>query len=278
MHRQISSQLEHLRHSFSFRTSSSCVIYAPVLGLVNRRFSQSSAGRDVHPGLVQQMPQKSLLHVAKVGPADGCDWGVPHVCTGEDWREVSTLDLVPGDAPGLLLLVGASPAARAWARAAASAFGRPGGAVGMESGKVLDEASMEPGRVADGEGAVGLPASAGTGARGPRPQTLECSEGRAGVSQGAQAQTGSEASHCGRRPVRSHVVHVCGSAEAAAALLAAEGGARESQAGAKQPHIAVDSSVRWAALREVSSPQAYSISTGVFFQLGYCGVQRMRRS
>ena len=203
---------------------------------------------------------------------------MPHVGTGDDWREVSTLDLVPGDAPGLLLLVGASAAARAWARAAAPASGSPGRAVGMGSGKVSDGASMEPGRVADGEGAAGLPASAGAGARAPRPQTLECSEGRAGVSQGAQAQTGSEASHGGRRPVRVHVAHVCGSAEAAAALLAAGGGARESQAGAERPHIAVDSSGRWAALREVSSPQACSVSARVFFQLGYCGVQRMRRS
>lgn len=202
---------------------------------------------------------------------------------GEEWREVSTLDLVPADSPRLLLLVGAGPAARAWALAAASTSAAPGscspgGAAGIDPGRVLDGDSMEPGWVSNGVSSLGLPTCAGTEAREPTPQVPGWTEGRASGLQGAQAQTGSEARHCGQRPLRIHVVHVCGSAEAAAALLAAQGGARESQAGAARSHTAVDLSGRWAALREVGFRRTVSASSDFSFHLRCCGVQRMRRS
>ena len=240
--------------------------------------AESCWARWAHPGLVQQMPQK-LRCRCRVGPAEG---KVPCACAGADWREVSTLDLVPGDAPGLLLLVGGGPAARAWARAAALALDgpgscSPGGAAGLDPGRVLNEASMEPGRLIDGESVESLPSSAGMEAMEPMAQTLERSEGRAGgqLDAQAQAQTGSEARQCGQRPPCIRVVHVCRSAEAATALLAAEGAAAwESQAGAARPRVAVDPSSRWATLREVGLCKNASLS----FRSGYCGVQRMRRS
>lgn len=166
--------------------------------------------------------------------------------SGEDWREVSTLDLVPMDSPDLLLLVGGGPAARIWVHAAALATAGPvscslGGAAGME-----------PGRVTDGENALGLPTCTGREVREAVLQTLKCSKSRAGWPQCAQAQMGRGARYHGQRPLSIRTVHVCGSAEAAAALLAAEGGAAwDHQAGAARPRIAVDSGGRWATLREV---------------------------
>ena len=184
------------------------------------------------------------------------------MCAGEDWREVSTLDLVPGDTPGLLLLVGAGPAARTWACAAAPASGPPGSC----------SPGMEPGRVAGEESAEGRPSSTGTEVREPTPQTAECSIGTAGGRPDAEIPTGSEARHCGKRPLRIHVVHVCGSVAAAGALRVAEDGAAwSSQAGAARPRTAIDPSGRWATLREVGSLQTCSVSSDCFLQSGSCG-------
>lgn len=223
--------------------------YALVLGLVGRRCTSCKV---VLGGMSTLALSNRYPEAEAAGAEQGQLKAVPCACAGADWREVSTLDLVPGDAPGLLLVVGAGPAARVWARAAASASGPPGSC----------SPGMEPGRALNGESAEGPPTRTGTEARGPTPQTGVCSIDTSGGRRDAEIPTGSEARHCGERPLRIHVVHVCASAEAAAALLAAEGGAAwKPQAGAVQPCIALDLSGRWAALRDVGFPHILSVSS-----------------
>ena len=111
---------------------------------------------------------------------------------------------------------------------------------------------MGVGPCTDVDSAEDMPGSGGGETRDAIPHTLECSEGEAGGPQGAQAQAGSGAGPRAQQPLRIHVVHVCGSAEAAAARLAAQSGAAcLPQAGAARPRVAVDMSGRWATLREV---------------------------
>ena len=105
-------------------------------------------------------------------------------------------------------------------------------------------------------------------------QTLERSEGRAGGRPVARAQTGGGARLRRRSPLRIHVVHVCGSAEAAAVWLEEETGAAWApQAGAARPRVAVDASGCWAVLREVGCLAAFSTSSlSAFFFFIPCAV------
>ena len=145
--------------------------------------------------------------------------------------------------------MGGGPAARAWARAAAWT------SASLGSCSLGGAAAREDGAGTNGGNAVGLPVRTGREVGDSTPRTLGCSKGVAGEPQAAQAQTGSGAGFHGQPPLGIRVVHVCGSMEAAAALLAAERGAAwVPRAGAARPRIAVDVTGRWAALREVGFP------------------------